>query len=211
MAERQNQNWEGRTIDSRGPSFRIDVANPQMGSDGSNVYMMYSVTDNKDVNLCALTQGGTYQIHNDKTLDITAGMTNNDGAVDIKISSVKGDICITANRNGQVKIKGSSIVIQADEDLDLIAGRNININGKNRVLIKANDISIDGIVGNLIENTTGSFIQKAVMGFDDIAEDSDVVFDPKVGLDWLVSKGLTTGLAAGSPVGIAGNVIGALL
>ena len=73
------------------------------------------------------------------------------------------------------------------------------------------DISIDGIVGNLIENTTGSFIQKAVMGFDDIAEDSDVVFDPKVGLDWLVSKGLTTGLAAGSPVGIAGNVIGALL
>ena len=65
MAERQNQNWEGRTIDSRGPSFRIDVANPQMGSDGSNVYMMYSVTDNKDVNLCALTQGGTYQIHND--------------------------------------------------------------------------------------------------------------------------------------------------
>ncbi len=62
-----------------------------------------------------------------------------------------------------------------------------------------------------MKNTTGSFIQKAVMGFEDIAGDSDVVFDPKVGLDWLVSKGLTTGLAAGSPVGIAGNVIGALL
>ena len=211
MAERQNQNWECRTIDTRGPSFRIDVCNPQMGSDGTNVYMMYSVTDNKDVNLLALTQGGTYQIHNDKTLDITAGMTNNDGAVDIKISSVKGDICITANRNGQVKIKGSSIVIQADEDIDLIAGRNICINGKNRCLTKGNDISVDGIVGNLIENTTGSFLQKAVMGFEEIAGDSDAVFDSKVGLDWLVSKSLTTGLAVGNPVGIAGNVIGALL
>ena len=164
MAERQNQNWECRTIDTRGPSFRIDVCNPQMGSDGTNVYMMYSVTDNKDVNLLALTQGGTYQIHNDKTLDITAGMTNNEGAVDIKISSVKGDICITANRNGQVKIKGSSIVIQADEDIDLIAGRNICINGKNRCLTKGNDISIDGIVGNLIENTTGSFSSKSSHG-----------------------------------------------
>ena len=211
MAERQNQNWECRTIDTRSPSFRIDVCNPQMGSDGTNVYMMYSVTDNKDVNLLALTQGGTYQIHNDKTLDITAGMTNNEGAVDIKISSVKGDICITANRNGQVKIKGSSIVIQADEDLDLIAGRNICINGKNRCLTKGNDISVDGIVGNLIENTTGSFLQKAVMGFEEIAEDAGAVFDSKVGLDWLVSKGLTTGLAVGNPVGIAGNVIGALL
>lgn len=211
MAERQNQNWECRTIDTRSPSFRIDVCNPQMGSDGTNVYMMYSVTDNKDVNLLALTQGGTYQIHNDKTLDITAGMTNNEGAVDIKISSVKGDICITANRNGQVKIKGSSIVIQADEDIDLIAGRNICINGKNRCLTKGNDISIDGIVGNLIENTTGSFLQKAVMGFEEIAEDAGAVFDSKVGLDWLVSKSLTTGLAVGNPVGIAGNVIGALL
>lgn len=211
MAERQNQNWECRTIDTRSPSFRIDVCNPQMGSDGTNVYMMYSVTDNKDVNLLALTQGGTYQIHNDKTLDITAGMTNNEGAVDIKISSVKGDICITANRNGQVKIKGSSIVIQADEDLDLIAGRNICINGKNRCLTKGNDISVDGIVGNLIENTTGSFLQKAVVGFEQLAGDAGAVFDSKVGLDWLVSKSLTTGLAVGNPVGIAGNVIGALL
>ena len=211
MAERQNQNWECRTIDTRSPSFRIDVCNPQMGSDGTNVYMMYSVTDNKDVNLLALTQGGTYQIHNDKTLDITAGMTNNEGAVDIKISSGKGDICITANRNGQVKIKGSSIVIQADEDLDLSAGRNICINGKNRCRTKGNDISVDGIVGNLIENTTGSFLQKAVVGFEQLAGDAGVVFDSKVGLDWLVSKSLTTGLAVGNPVGIAGNVIGALL
>jgi hypothetical protein len=37
MAERPNQNWEGRNIDARGPKFRIDSANPQMGSNGSEV------------------------------------------------------------------------------------------------------------------------------------------------------------------------------
>ena len=36
MAEKPNQNWEARTIDSKGPKFRIDVNNPQMGADGPN-------------------------------------------------------------------------------------------------------------------------------------------------------------------------------
>ena len=31
MAERENQNWERRVIDSFGPKYSIDVNNPQMG------------------------------------------------------------------------------------------------------------------------------------------------------------------------------------
>ena len=42
MAEKPNQNWEQRVVDSRGPKFRLDVNNPQMGADGSNVYLMYA-------------------------------------------------------------------------------------------------------------------------------------------------------------------------
>ena len=38
MAEKPNQNWEQRVVDSRGPKFRLDVNNPQMGADGANVY-----------------------------------------------------------------------------------------------------------------------------------------------------------------------------
>ena len=48
MAEKPNQNWEQRVVDSRGPKFRLDVNNPQMGADGANVYLMYAVTDNKE-------------------------------------------------------------------------------------------------------------------------------------------------------------------
>ena len=48
MAEKSNQNWEARRIDSKGPKFRLDEKNPQMGSDGPNTYLQYAVTDNKD-------------------------------------------------------------------------------------------------------------------------------------------------------------------
>ena len=127
MGTRPNENWEARTIDSRSPKFRIDVANPEMGAEGADVYKIYAVTDNNDVNLCSLSEGGKYKIHNDKSIEIVAGMTNTEGGVDIVIAGMKGDVLITAMRDGQVKIKGANIVLQADEDIDLIAGRNINI------------------------------------------------------------------------------------
>ena len=62
MGTRPNENWEARTIDSRSPKFRIDVANPEMGAEGADVYKIYAVTDNKDVNLCSLSEGGKYKM-----------------------------------------------------------------------------------------------------------------------------------------------------
>ena len=104
MAKRTTENWEGRSIHSYGPKFRIDVANPETGANGPDVYKIYAVTDNKDVNLCSLTEGGTYQLHNDKSLEIVAGMTNPEGAVDIVITGMKGDILITAMKDGQILV-----------------------------------------------------------------------------------------------------------
>ena len=34
---------------------------------------------------------------------------------------------INADRNGKVRIRGKNIEIQADEDIDITAGRNVNI------------------------------------------------------------------------------------
>ena len=55
------QNWAARDIDSRGPKFRIDTNNPQMGSDGANVYLMYAVTDNKETQFQALCQDRSWK------------------------------------------------------------------------------------------------------------------------------------------------------
>ena len=205
MGTRPNENWEARTIDSRSPKFRIDVANPEMGAEGADVYKIYAVTDNKDVNLCSLSEGGKYKIHNDKSLEIVAGMTNTEGAVDIVIAGMKGDVVITAMRDGQVKIKGANIVLQADEDIDLIAGRNINVNGKAKVMLKGNKLQADGLMGNLVEETSGSFIMRVFNG----------VAGGIVGMDYLAGQqivedlGVTAVAGIGNPsVGLAANALG---
>lgn len=156
MAERPKQNWEARDIWSLGPKFRIDINNPQMGCNGTNVYAMYATTDSKDVCFSGLTEGGKYRIYNDRDIEIIAGNKEDKDGIDIVIAGMNGDVTITAMRNGAVRIKGKNIMIEADEDIDLKAGRNITQSaGSGRILTKANKIDQDALTGNLIENTFG--------------------------------------------------------
>ena len=129
------KNWAARDIDSRGPKFRIDTNNPQMGSDGSNVYLMYAVTDNKETQFQALSESGVFRLHNERTIEIIAGPKNTQSDIGVKILSDKGDITITVN-NGDVRIKGGNIVVQADEDIDFKAGRNITLNAASKIYLK---------------------------------------------------------------------------
>jgi hypothetical protein len=152
----RKQNWERRDICSYGPKFRIDTNNPQMGGNGTNVYALYATSDKKDVNFTGLTECGTYRIWNDRAIEFIGGNKDSSDGVDIVIAGVNGDVTITAMRNGSVKIKGKNIVIEADEDIDLKAGRNININAKSRVLIKGNKCETDGLLGNLIPDSFGA-------------------------------------------------------
>jgi hypothetical protein len=159
------ENWEARDIWSLGPKFRIDVNNPQKGSDGSEVYTIYGVTDNKDVHLCGLSEGGTYKIFNDRTIEIIGGQKNKEKQVDVVITGQNGDVCITAMRNGAIRIRGKNIVVEATEDLDMKAGRNINLNaGSGRVLLNCNKADIEGLTGTLIEKLTGTFGMKVFQG-----------------------------------------------
>lgn len=159
------ENWEARDIWSLGPKFRIDVNNPQKGCDGSEVYTIYGVTDNKDVHLCGLSEGGTYKIFNDRTIEIIGGQKNKEKQVDVVITGQNGDVCITAMRNGAIRIRGKNIVVEATEDLDMKAGRNINLNaGSGRVLLNCNKADIEGLTGTLIEKLTGTFGMKVFQG-----------------------------------------------
>lgn len=163
----RKENWERRDIWSIGPKFRIDTNNPQMGSMGTNVYSLYAVTDEKNVNLCGFTESGNYRIWNDRTIEIIGGNKESTDGVDIVISGLNGDVTITACRNGTVRIKGKNVVIEADEDIDLKAGRNINVNGKARVLLRGNECDADGLIGNLVPDTFGALsFAKSFVGGD---------------------------------------------
>ena len=155
MAERpfDKQNWQGRSLTSFGPKFRIDMNNPQMGCNGTEVYNLYAVTNNNDVCLTGLAEGGNYRIYNDRSIEIIAGQKSESNGVDIIISGRNGDVCITAEKNGRVRIRAQNIMIDADEDVDIKAGRNITL-GSGRILLKANKADCDALTGNLAPKNT---------------------------------------------------------
>lgn len=200
MPERPNQNWESRDIFSLGPKYRLDMNNPQMGCSGSDVYNMYSTTNGKDVSLTGMTESGKYRLYNDRDVEIIGGNKSNSDGVDIVIAGMSGDVTITAMKNGNVRIKGKNIIIDADEDVDIKAGRNITLSGANgRTLLKNNQIDADGLTGNVIEATMGTFGMRAFSG-------------SFVGADVLsgaFSGGAASIIGADGAVSIAGKVAGA--
>jgi len=150
----KNQNWQGRNFNSCGPRFRIDMCNPQMGENGSDVYNLYGYTDNGDVCLTGLTEGGALHIYNDQCIEIIGGQKSKSTGVDIIITGKNGDVTITAEKNGQVKIRGANIVVNADENLDLTAGKNINLKAGTAIKLKSNIADCDALEGNLAPSST---------------------------------------------------------
>lgn len=165
MAERPNQNIELRSYDSFGPNFSFSISDPQMNGDGPSISGFYGYTENKDVDLKLLSESGTFHHHNDKCIEMIAGSKSSAKDVSFILATVNGDITITCMNNGNVKIKGQNIMIQADEDIDLKAGRNCNIVSKNgKVLMDGQEVSANGLTGNLVEMTTGSWLQRITDG-----------------------------------------------
>ena len=185
-----NYNWERRSVCSLGPNFRIDTNNPQIGANGSDVYNFYGVTDLNGQAVIGLTEGGRFNIYNDRDIEIVGGNKDSSEGVDISITGMSGDVTITAMRNGAVKIKGKNIVIEADEDVDIKAGRNITLDAKQRVLLKGTRCDAKGLFGNLIPD-------KQIFA-------SQVFEGTFVGLDFLTGKGLMPGIP--NVLGTAGDI-----
>ena len=150
MSERQNQNWEGRVVDSYGPKYSLDVNNPQMGEKGANVFLQRATTENEVRQFCALDEDGNYYVHNEGNVEIISGKKAN-GDVAINIASQKGSIAITCTGDGDILIKGSSVVIEAREDIALKAGRNISLNAPQTINLSANKVQANGSSGNIMK------------------------------------------------------------
>ena len=148
--------YQARDICSIGPKYRIEFNSNFPGIDGKNIYQQYSWNDNGDVNVQAFSETGSFRILNDKKIEIIAGNTSQERGVDIVIAGMNGDVTITAMSNGNIRIKGKNVMIEAIEDIDLKAGRNINAtSGSGRILMKANKIDNVALTGNAVQNTFG--------------------------------------------------------
>ena len=169
-------NWEERSYWKLGPNFGVDVKNPQLGLNGPDVYTLYGVTSDKDISILGLTNGsGMFKICNDRSIQIIAGQNNSGGGVDIVITGKNGDVTITAEKNGNVRIRGKIIIIDADENINLTAGRNVNIKAGSRFVTQSNQADCVAKTGSLAPQGTSTgeriFPQGSPAG-DDIVENA---------------------------------------
>ena len=126
---------QNRCLESLGPNCRIDVGNPQMGQNGSDVFNIHSNTQNGDKCVIGQSEGGITHVYGDRTIEIVGGEHNPEGSVDIFITGLKGSIVINALENGDVCVKGRNINLQAKEDINITAGNNITIQAKNTLYL----------------------------------------------------------------------------
>ena len=132
-----------RRVESYSPDFRLETANPQMGFNGAGVYDFYGRTDNGDVSLQGLCQGGIYHFYNDRTIEIVAGAKNNRGSVDVCITGMKGSIVISALENGDVRVSGKDIIFDAKNNIKFKCGENFTVDAGNKVDINAKEAYCD--------------------------------------------------------------------
>ena len=134
MAERSpdKQNWQDRQYDSYGPHFRIESGNPEMSETGSTVYSIMGQGTDNTTSTITMTKSGMMSIYNDQSMEIVGGSKMVNGC-NVNIVGKNGDITITAMSNGSVKITAKNIIITADEDVDINAGRNINLTAKREI------------------------------------------------------------------------------
>ena len=165
-----NQNWQKRQYDSYGPHFRIETANPELGVCGNIAYNLYGYADSGDTSNLGLKGNGQFDIFADQCITIDGGAKVEGGGVCVNIIGSRGDIAITAMDNGDVRIKGRNIIIDADENIEMLAGGKVSIDSAEieavnqnttrinakRTFISGKSIDIGGSTGVVLKTSKGT-------------------------------------------------------
>ena len=166
----ENQNWQKRQYDSYGPHFRIETANPELGVCGNIAYNLYGYADSGDTSNLGLKGNGQFDIFADQCITIDGGAKVEGGGVCVNIIGSRGDIAITAMDNGDVRIKGRNIIIDADENIEMLAGGKVSIDSveieavnqnttrinAKRTFISGKSIDIGGSTGVVLKTSKGT-------------------------------------------------------
>ena len=133
MATKPNENWQERVYEAFTSNVKLDINNPQEGLSGPIVYNWMASTKSGEQSSVGMTEGGIYHIYNDQCIEIIGGQKA-EGGVCVNIAGTKGDVCITAMSNGDVKLTGTNIVIDAS--------KNVEINAPANFVVKAGKIDM---------------------------------------------------------------------
>ena len=60
-----------------------------------------------------------------------------------------GSVNITAMENGDIKIKGTNIIIDADQNINIMSKKNVTISGKSSIFFDTPNLATNAMTGNL--------------------------------------------------------------
>ena len=154
MAKRpeQNQNWYLRECISYNPKVREEICNPSFGYLGASNYFLYAVSDKQLKTSIDFTDAGKALINSDDSIEIVAGERSGDKDENILLHARRGNISITADRTGNVRISGNNVVIESNGDLEYVTGGDFIVDAAN-MRFQGNSIESDALTGNMVEPT----------------------------------------------------------
>ena len=140
------QNWSIWDFDEN-PVFKFQTGNPTYGYGGGTVFSQQMEQNNQTAHV-GMTEDGQYNMFVDDTLTISGGNTK-EGGICVNIVGKNGDVTITAENNGDIKIKGKNILIDADENLNISSKKNVTISGKSSIFFDTPNLATNAMTGNL--------------------------------------------------------------
>lgn len=180
MISTDKQDWYSRYCKAF-PSFRIDVSNPQQGEGGPEVWSLYGYNASLEKASISFDHNGKLKIHSANTIEIVGGNKSNPQEETIQLITENGNITIKADKNGAIKISGQNITIEAEQDLELSAGRNLKIKAGNLISQNSNINQVNALDGNNIpkEFTFLSRVFEDIPVGDDVLSEFDIVLSKK--------------------------------
>lgn len=140
------QNWKNWRFE-KNPYYVIQMSNPTVGFGGETVYQQV-MEQNNQTSSTSMTADGQLNICNDACMTLVGGVKN-DGGNCLNIIGKNGDVTITAEMDGSIKIKGSSVLIDADKDLVLNSRQNVYIKGSSSIFFDTPNLATNALTGNL--------------------------------------------------------------
>ena len=140
------QNWTLWDFDEK-PNFKFQTGNPTYGYGGGTVFSQ-QMEQNNQTGYWGMTEDGQMNLFNDDTITISGGNTKEGGDC-INIVGANGSVNITAMENGDIKIKGTNIIIDADQNINIMSKKNVTISGKSSIFFDTPNLATNAMTGNL--------------------------------------------------------------
>ena len=140
------QNWSLWDFDEK-PNFKFQTGNPTYGYGGGTVFSQ-QMEQNNQTGYWGMTEDGQMNLFNDDTITLSGGNTKEGGDC-INIVGANGSVNITAMENGDIKIKGTNIIIDADQNINIMSKKNVTISGKSSIFFDTPNLATNAMTGNL--------------------------------------------------------------